>query len=60
MEHYSQLAERCTQLAISCSNPSLAGALMRLALDYMTRRFDQPSAWEQPSRLAIDPLGFGD
>ena len=49
-EHHSQLAERCTQLAIACSNPSLAGALDE----------GQPSAWEQPRELKIDPLGFGD
>ena len=59
MEH-NQLAERCTQLAIACSNPSIAGTLMRLASDYGTRRFDQPSAWEQPSQLPSDPFGFGD
>jgi glucan phosphorylase len=61
-EHYSQLAERCTQLAIACSTPSLAGALTRLAADYVAQshRLGQPSAWEQPRQLKIDPLGFGD
>jgi hypothetical protein len=60
MEHDSQLAERCTQLAIACTTSSLAAALMRLASDYVARRLDQPSAWEQPYQLQIDPLGFGD
>jgi hypothetical protein len=60
MEHDSQLAERYTQLAIACTPSSLADALMRLASDYVARRLDQPSAWEQPYQLQIDPLGFGD
>ena len=61
-EHYSHLAERCTQLAIACSTPGLTGALMRLASDYVAQshRLGQPSAWEQPRELKIDPLGFGD
>jgi glucan phosphorylase len=62
MEHYSQLAEQCTQLAIACSTPSLAGALTRLASDYVAQshRLGQPSAWEQPHQQQINPLGFGD
>jgi hypothetical protein len=61
-EDSSQLAERCAQLAIACSTPSLAGALTRLASDYVAQnhRLGQPSAWEQPRQLQIDPLGFGD
>jgi hypothetical protein len=61
-EHCSQLAEQCTQLAIACSTPSLADALTRLAADYVAQshRLGQPSAWEQPRQLRIDPLGFGD
>ena len=61
-EHYSQLAERCTQLAIACSTPNLAGALTRLTSDYVAQshRLGQLSAWEQPRQLQIDPLGFGD
>ena len=45
-EHYRQLAERCTQLALACSTPSLASALTTLASDYVAQshRLGQPSA----------------
>jgi hypothetical protein len=59
-ENYGQLAERCTQLAIACSTPSLAGALTRLASDYVAQshKIIQPSPAEQ--QLQLDPFGFGD
>ena len=59
-EHSNQLAEQCTQLAIACSTPSLAGALTRLASDYVAQSHRLPSAWEQQHQHQIDPLGFGD
>ena len=62
-EDYSQLAQRCAQLAIASSAPSVAGALTMLALDYLahSHRFSQPSAAEQQQRqMQLDPSGFGD
>ena len=34
-EEYRQMANRSAQLAIACSAPSVAQALLALALDYM-------------------------
>jgi hypothetical protein len=34
-EAYRPLANRCAELAIACSAPSVAAALLALALDYM-------------------------
>jgi hypothetical protein len=63
-EDYSQLAQRCTQLAIACSAPGVAGALTMLALHYLAQshRLSQPSAAEQRQhQIQLDPsAGFGD
>ena len=63
-EDYSQLAQRCAQLAIACSTPSVAGALAMLALDYLAQshRLSEPSAAEQQQRqIQLNPsAGFGD
>ncbi|MGC2748251.1 MAG: hypothetical protein WA309_12435 [Pseudolabrys sp.] len=63
-EDYDQLAQRCAQLAIACSTPSIAGALTILALDYLAQshRLSQPSAAEQQHhQIQVDPsAGFGD
>ena len=63
-EDYTQLAQRCTQLAIACSTPSVAGALTVLALDYLAQsdRLSQPSAPQQHQcQIQLDPsVGFGD
>ena len=55
-EDYSQLAQRCAQLAIACSAPSVAQALLALGLEYMAlaARLGQPAEMQQ------DPAGFGD
>ena len=63
-DDYSQLAQRCTQLAIACSTPSVAGALTVLALDYLAQshRLNQSSAAELRQRQVEPDLsgGFGD
>lgn len=35
-ESYNQLSDRCAQVAIASSAPSVAQALMALAFDYLT------------------------
>jgi hypothetical protein len=63
-EDYSQLAQRCAQLALACSAPSVAGALTMLALDYLAQshRLSEPSAAEHQQRqILLNPsAGFGD
>jgi hypothetical protein len=63
-EDYRQMADRSARLAIACSAPDLAKALMALALDYMTlaTRLTQPVAGRQPPpQMLQDPsVGFGD
>src|SRR6476659_10245072 len=55
-EDYRQMANRCAQLAIACSAPSIAQTLLTLGLDYMAlaARLGQPAEMQQ------DPAGFGD
>ncbi len=55
-EDYKQMANRCAQLAIACSAPSVAQTLLALGLEYMAlaARLDQPAEMQQ------DPAGFGD
>ena len=63
-DDYSQLAQRCTLLAIACSTPSVAGALTVLALDYLeqSHRLSQSSVAElQQRQVQLDLSGgFGD
>ena len=44
-EDYRQMANRCAQLAIACSAPSIAQTLLALGLDYMAlaARLGQPA-----------------
>jgi len=58
-EGYSQLAQRCAQLAIACSAPTLSEALTRLASDYVAQSHRDRAA-DQQCRLQLNPLGFGD
>jgi len=61
-EDYRQLADRSAQLAIGCCAPSVARALLALALDYMmlAARLSQ-SAHDLPHMQQYDPsAGFGD
>ena len=62
-EDYRQMADRSAQLAIACSAPSVAKALMALALDYMTLATSQPAEakHQRPQMQQDDPCaGFGD
>jgi hypothetical protein len=57
-DDYIVLAELCSQLALTCSTPTLSLALMSLASDYLAQSHKQ-SAADQP-HPQLDPLGFGD
>ena len=59
-EGYKQLSDRCVQVAIASSAPSVAQALMALAFDYLTRANESasPAMWQQRHQEPID--GFGD
>jgi hypothetical protein len=62
-EDYRQVANRSAQLAIACSTPSVAKALLALALDYMAlaAKPGQPgAARQQHQHMRQDPAGFGD
>jgi hypothetical protein len=60
-EDYRQMANRSAQLAIACSAPSLAEALMALALDYArAARLSPPTDAKQAQYLRQEPCGFGD
>ena len=56
-EDYRQMANRSAQIAIACSAPSVAHALLALGLDYMalSARFGQPREMQQQ-----EFAGFGD
>ena len=61
-DDYRQLADRSAQLAIACSEPSVAKSFLALALDYMrlASTLDQP-ARQRPQMQQHDPAdGFGD
>jgi hypothetical protein len=55
-EDYKQMANRSAQLAIACSTPSAAQALLALGSEYMAlaARLGQAAEMQQ------DPAGFGD
>jgi hypothetical protein len=68
-EDYRQMANRSAQLAIACSAPSVAHALLALGLEYMAlaARFGQPvevqqpsAGFGQPAEMQQDSAGFGD
>ena len=63
-EAYKRTANRCAELAIGCSAPSVAAALFALALDYMTLadKLAQPVVpQEEQHREEIqEAAGFGD
>jgi hypothetical protein len=61
-DDYRQMADRSAQLAIACSAPSVARALLALSLDYMVlaAKPSQP-AHGLPQMQPYDPSdGFGD
>jgi hypothetical protein len=60
---YKRTANRCAELAIACSAPSVATALLALALDYMALadRLGRPGvAQEQQLEEIQEAAGFGD
>ena len=63
-EDYKQMANRPAQLAIACSAPSVAGALLALAVEYMALADGlNPRAFateQQLQEMQQDPVGFGD
>jgi hypothetical protein len=63
-EDYKEMANRVARLAIACSAPSVAEALMALALDHARRAAqlsEQGPASERQGRRPRDPsAGYGD
>jgi hypothetical protein len=63
-ENYRQMANRTAQIAIACSAPSVAGALLALAAEYMALAdgFGQRAVAkeQQLQEMQQDPAGFGD
>jgi len=63
-EDYRQMANRAAQIAIACSAPSVAAALLALALEYMALANGlAPPAFakkQQLQEMQCDPAGFGD
>jgi hypothetical protein len=63
-EDYRQMADRAAQIAIACSAPSVAGALLALALEYMALadRLSRPvlEKEQQLEEMQQDPAGYGD
>jgi hypothetical protein len=60
-EAYKRMANRCAELAIVSSAPSIAAALLALALDYMAlaNKLDQFPKEEQRQEIQ-EENGFGD
>jgi type II secretory pathway component PulM len=63
-EDYRQMANRTAQIAIACSAPGVAGALLALAVEYMALADGlSPRAFateQQLQEMQQDPVGFGD
>ena len=63
-EDYRQMANRTAQIAIACSAPSVAAALLALALEYMVlaEGLNPPvfAKEQQLQEMQQDPVGFGD
>jgi hypothetical protein len=63
-EDYRQMANRAAQIAITCSAPSVAAALLGLALEYMA--LADGLSWpilekeQQLQEMQQDPAGYGD
>jgi hypothetical protein len=55
-EDYRQMANRCAELAIGCSVPSVAHALLALGLKYMALAM----GLGQPADMQQELAGFGD
>ena len=68
-EDYRQMANRSAQLAIACSAPSVAHALLALGVEYMAlaARLDRPAetqqepvGFSQPADMQQERAGYGD
>jgi type II secretory pathway component PulM len=63
-EDYRQMANRAAQIAIACSAPSVAAALLGLALEYMVLAdgLSRPilEKEQQLQEMRQDPAGYGD
>jgi hypothetical protein len=63
-EDYRQMANRAAQIAIACSAPSVAGALLALALDYMALAdgLGRPVLEKEQhlQDMQEEPAGYGD
>ena len=68
-EDYRQMANRSAQLAIACSAPSVAHALLALGAEYMAlaARLDRPAetqqepvGFSQPADMQQERAGYGD
>jgi hypothetical protein len=63
-EDYRQMANRAAQIAIACSAPSVAAALLALALEYMALAdgLSRPvlEKEQQLQEMQEDPTGYGD
>ena len=65
-DDYRQMANRAAQIAIGCSAPSVARALLGLALTYMALAdgVSQPTVEreivKQLQEMQEDPAGYGD
>jgi hypothetical protein len=63
-EDYRQMANRAAQIAIACSAPSVAGALLALALEYMALAdgLSRPviEKEQQVQDMQEEPAGYGD
>jgi hypothetical protein len=58
---YREMADRSARLAIASPAPSVAEALLALALHYMTQAASGGSSTGQQTRQSQSPLqGFGD
>ena len=61
---YRRTADRCAELAITCPAPSVATALLALALDYMelADRHGRPEVPQEEQHLeeGQEAAGFGD
>ena len=58
---YREMADRSAQLAIASPAPSVAEALLQLALHYMTQAASHsPSTIQQPWQSQSHLQGFGD
>jgi hypothetical protein len=55
-EDYRQMANRSAQLAIACSAPSVAHALLALGLEYM----EHAARLGQPAEMQQESAGYGD